>query len=377
MSEEKPDNYPVESSDVEIPFVSEKLKEEFSITHDSFFKQTFGTKDIAQAFLRHVLPPEIVCQLNLDKLEIQNGSLTDSDYFKNSAADLIYVVPLKQGAQNLHVDVILEHKSQPDQFTIFQLTRYTVRILEKELKAAQESDKTLKYFRFPTVIPIIIHNGDTPFTSPCELKELFNILPGAERYALNLEAILFDLNQIPFTQLPRDVNVLEFEPVLKVMQAILRHDIADRIQEALQVLRPYSQIPKYRQLTRLFIVYLLRRARNIKKEKIKEILFSNNNIDQGDKGMVSIAEQLFMEGQSKGLEQGREQGREKGREEGMEKGMEEGIRNSILLTLKTRFGDIPESISKKISEKTDRVTLDSLLISAVTVKTLADFEKDL
>ena len=29
--------------------------------------------------------------------------------------------------------------------------------------------------------------------------------------------------------------------------------------------------------------------------------------------MVSIAEQLFMEGQSKGLEQGREQGREKGR----------------------------------------------------------------
>lgn len=57
--------------------------------------------------------------------------------------------------------------------------------------------------------------------------------------------------------------------------------------------------------------------------------------------------------------------------------MEEGIRNSILLTLKTRFGDIPESISKKISEKTDRVTLDSLLISAVTVKTLADFEKDL
>ena len=198
MSEEKPDNYPVESSDDEIPFVSEKLKEEFSITHDSFFKQTFGTKDIAQAFLRHVLPPEIVCQLNLDNLEIQNGSLTDSDYFKNSAADLIYVVPLKQGAQNLHVDVILEHKSQPDQFTIFQLTRYTVRILEKELKAAQESDKTLKYFRFPTVIPIIIHNGDTPFTSPCELKELFNVLPGAERYTLNLEAILFDLNQILF-----------------------------------------------------------------------------------------------------------------------------------------------------------------------------------
>lgn len=374
MSEENTDNYPVESSDDEIPFVSEKLKKEFSITHDSFFKQTFGTKEIAQAFLRHVLSPEIVRQLNLEELEIQNGSLTDSDYFKNSAADLIYVVPLiKQGAQSLHVDVILEHKSQPDQFTIFQLTRYTVRIMEKELKAAQESDKTLKNFQFPTVIPIIIHNGDSPFASPCKLKELFNVLPGAERYTLNLEAILFDLNQIPFTQLPRDANVLEFEPVLKVMQAILRHDIADRIQEALQVLRPYSQIPKYRQLTRLFIVYLLRRARNLKKEKIKEILFSNNNIDQGDKGMVSIAEQLFMEGQSKGLEQGREKGKEEGREEGME----EGIRNSILLTLKTRFGEISESISKKISEKTDRVTLDSLLISAVTAKTLADFEKDL
>ena len=359
------------------PLISiEQWQDDFTITHDGFFKLTFAIKELAIAFLKHVLNAQILEQLDLEKLEIENGNLTDSDFFKGSAADLIYLIPYKGGTDKLRVFVILEHKSYTDRFTIFQLTKYNIHLMEQEFQRAKESKTPQKNYCFPPVIPIIIHHGETPFNAPCELNALFNPLPGAEEYMLNLKAILFDLSTIPPESLPRDPNVPELEIVLKIMQAVFRHDVGIKAREIFDELRPYSQVPKYRRLIRLVIIYISLRSRYLQQLDFQQIINTKYISESGGNLMPTVGE-LFVQGWlEKGLEKGREEGMEKGRE----KGREEGVlfaRKQVIKLLKHKFGFVPEEIQQNIQTRNDLVALESLMDGVLCANSLEEFAKEL
>ncbi|MCX6047590.1 MAG: Rpn family recombination-promoting nuclease/putative transposase [Chloroflexi bacterium] len=66
--------------------------------HDAFFKQFLAKTEIAEDFLRHHLPPEVVEQVTLSTLELQKDSFIDVD-LQEHFSDLLYRVPLKDGEQ--------------------------------------------------------------------------------------------------------------------------------------------------------------------------------------------------------------------------------------------------------------------------------------
>ena len=337
----------------------------YHITHDVFFKLTFALPEIAVELTRNVLPSCLFEKLDTDNIEIQDGLLGESDYFKKSAADLIYVIPFKNSVEKLRVFAILEHKSYSDPLTIFQLTRYCVHVMEREVQQAEESNQKMSKFRFPPIIPIIIHHGHSKFNAASELSELQTVLPQMESYSLNLKAILFDLNDICVDELPLGTNVPAFTGVLKMMQAIFSRNGAVLASEALTELRPYSQNPKYQNLIRTLLVYMVRCSKHITSKDYNEIIHNDNIVDQGEKNMLSLAEQWFAEGKEQGIAEGKEQG------------ILENTRDSIVQVLRIRFGVVPDSVRQNLNEKYDKVVLQSLFESAMAASSIDDFVKEL
>ncbi len=331
------------------------------ITHDTFFQVVFSIPEIAVAFLKNILLPELFDQIDFDKLDIQDSILGESDYFQKSAADIVYAIPFKNRAEILRVYVILEHKSYSDSLTIFQLTRYCVHIMEREIKEAKQSRQKMSQFRFSPILPVIIHHGRSPFKAATELSQLESTLTGMEEHSLKLKAFLFDLNCINVNDLPYGTNVPEFISVLKMMQAIFSRKGAVLASEAFKALRPYSENIKYKNLIRTMLMYMTQCSKHINEQEYNQLVSDDKIINQGEKDMTSLAQQWIAEGKEQGIEQGAIC----------------TLRDVILQILKTRFGNVSESVEQNINRKNDIIALKSLIQSATIAKTLDEFIKEL
>ena len=92
--------------------------------HDVFFRESFGRREIAQDFLRHQLPAELLQGLDLDSLEISKDSYVSSD-LRASYSDLVYRLRSNDPNQDpaLFVYMLFEHKSSPEHWVLLQLLR--------------------------------------------------------------------------------------------------------------------------------------------------------------------------------------------------------------------------------------------------------------
>ena len=70
----------------------------------------------------------------------------------------------------------------------------------------------------------------------------------------------------------------------------------------------------------------------------------------------------------------REQGREQGKAEGREEGKAEGKQDAVLKLLQFRFQNVPETLSREISNIHNLSHLDTLLEQAMNAQSLDEIE---
>jgi predicted transposase/invertase (TIGR01784 family) len=90
--------------------------------HDHFFKASWSRPEVAKGFLTHYLPAEVRAVLDLNTLRLSKDSFID-EALQGHYSDLLYHVERYSG-QGVYVYVLMEHKSYPDRWTVFQLLRY-------------------------------------------------------------------------------------------------------------------------------------------------------------------------------------------------------------------------------------------------------------
>jgi hypothetical protein len=174
------------------------------------------------AFLKKKLPKRTLACLDLEKLTIVDPHTTD-EVFKEAFADVAYRVPIKgtKGKKHVNFFVIIEHKSEQDYQTIFQLWSYVFRVCRREFLATSMRDRKKPGYRLPPVIAIIVYHGNTPFLGQTELSGLFASLPGLEDYLPKLQAILVDLSTIDDNDpLMNDPEVPELRVILMTLKVI-------------------------------------------------------------------------------------------------------------------------------------------------------------
>jgi len=330
------------------------------VTHDTFFVETFQMRRFAKAFLKVVLPKNTIRKLDLDGLTILPRHVSDS-LFKGKIADVIYRVPIRKSKRYIDFFAVLEHKSFDDFLTIFQLWSYVYRICEQNLREAEkEKGFNPKAYRFPPVVPVIVHHGESVFAGKTQLLDLFDgSLPEINQHLPTMQAVLFDLSRLNDDEIPDDPDAPELKAVLMILKVVFRRDVGTKLIDIFEALAPYSDDPEFRRLIRLIWVYSLYSAKHLKKDY--ETILPVVREVTGDKDMPTMVEIWKAEGanQSKAGHKA------------------EGRAESIIDVLKARFHRVPQSVLDRLSSMNDLIALASLTSLAATCKSLSEFEKAL
>ena len=69
---------------------------EIATPHDTFFRESFGRREIAVDFLRHHLPPELLAEIDLETLESSKDTYVSAD-LRSAYSDLVYRVRHRDG----------------------------------------------------------------------------------------------------------------------------------------------------------------------------------------------------------------------------------------------------------------------------------------
>jgi predicted transposase YdaD len=330
------------------------------LQHSKFFELTFEMLELAKAFLRSILPAKLVERLDIEKLTLEPKQMFNAQ-FQEMRADVIYRVPIKKTGKDIVFFVVLEHKSYDDFWTILQIFFYVVHIFEKHFKKASENDEVNVSYRLSPIIAIIIHHGETRFTGSIELADLFYDLPEIKQYFPNMKAILFDLSTMDESEIPSDPNVPELKAVLTILKVVFSKDVGVRAKDVFEELKPYSEIPKYRNIIRMICIYLATSAKHLKNQYVELEKMVEPIV--GEKIMSTLYERGLAEGTVKGKLEGKLEGEARGE-----------VIGEIFTTLKIRFHrPVPQDIRDSVRSYSDLTALNSLAQSAESCESLDDF----
>ncbi len=271
--------------------------------HNNFFHYAFSQVSAVRGLIETHLSEEIVRVLDLKTLVLQKGSFVDPQ-LRESYSDLLYSVQTamqSDGSRSVLVYVLLEHKSQPDQMTPFQLLRYMVRIWEQRWRNGED---------LAPVIPMVIYHGENAWSAPRTLEELIPAPDVLQKYGIRFTFPLLDLGRIPDETLATDPFL---QSMLRLLKYAKRKELFDQLEPILQLLLDGGE-PEFREeQLKTILVYILATSQSIPMEKLRMTVqkIFPTQIEPG-----SLADQLIQKGREKGIVEGREEGRQEGREEG-------------------------------------------------------------
>lgn len=312
--------------------------------HDGFFKLNMRDLDFAREFFLWSVPEIRFAPVDLSRLEQEQESFLD-DSLTKSFADLLFRAPLKtsgaEGAQeepefDLCVFFLIEHKSNDDCRTVFQVVRYIVRIWEQ---AVAENDKRSSAGKtpLPFVLPIIFYHGPRPFTGPTNLCDLIRPVPGLEKFLPNWPFRLTDVSQVSEDQMPKNWKL---RLLIRVTQFIFREELLDKLRELYEEARPHFNESGAKEFFKSLLYYAGSSGRHSNPERFEEEVKAMSDI-YDDPAILpwwrvkgeEIYEAALAEGKAEGKAEGIAEGIAEGKTEVATSLLKEGL--SVEFIVKT------------------------------------------
>jgi predicted transposase/invertase (TIGR01784 family) len=324
--------------------------------HDLFFKASWSRPEVAKGFLAHYLPTEVRAVLDLDTLTLSKASFVD-ETLKAHYSDLLYQVKRKQG-ENAYVYVLMEHKSYPDRWTVFQLLRYIVRIWERELKK--------KPTLLPAIVPLVVYHGEQGWKAEWNLRALVDADDVLSAFIPDFHYLVCDLTHDDLSQLQGQATL---QVAVRLLKYIFHQEFGERLPEIAAFFREVLNQTDGLGYLQTVLKYIAQSTDKLDKTTLHQVIHQALP-EIGDTLMPTIAETWCQEGLQKGLEQGLERG--------LEQGLQKEIahaRADILEILKARFKTVPKPLVKRVETLNDLAKLRKLLTQAATANSLKAFQE--
>jgi predicted transposase/invertase (TIGR01784 family) len=259
--------------------------------HNNLFHYAFSHATAVRSLLETHLPTNITGILDLSTLTLQKDSFIDPR-LRESHADLLYSVQmLRQGESqgDALVYILLEHKSQSDELTCFQLLRYIVRIWEQRQRDGQP---------LCPVVPLVIYHGETAWSAPRSVEELTGVPQELLDCSVRFSFPLLDLGQVPDESLATDPFL---QSILNLPKYGRRRDLADRLERIFQWLLEHGETKFRKEHLDAIVVYIMATSVALPMETLTMTVqkIFPTQIEPG-----SIADQLLKKGREEGREEG-------------------------------------------------------------------------
>jgi predicted transposase/invertase (TIGR01784 family) len=323
--------------------------------HDSWYKKLFSDPRVVEDLLTDFVKEKFVSDLDFSSLKKLNTSFVSPE-FKNREADVIYEI--QSHGQSTYIYLLIEFQSTVDRFMALRMGSYVFQF-HQEVQRLSKS----KYLQ--PVFPILIYNGDDPWTAPESFGKLLVKTAIPKKYLPEFRYYKIAINEIPKRELVRIRNAVAAvfyienssieeiaqnrRELVELLKGIFAREGAIIVNSIVQWMQTLQKIPKS--------------AKTI--TTIKDIAEVATMFETRTK---KYEERVFNAGIEKGIEQG------------IEKGIEEGMltdkQHVLIDQMSIKFGDSGR-YEKIIKAVKNPVKLDSALRGILSAKTSEEVLKRL
>ena len=174
--------------------------------YDAYFKFNLEKREIAEAYIRKVLPQELPNLADFSQMKLEPSEHIDPE-LRKLITDVLWSLPIK--GEKSYFYILAEHESglKDHELLPFRFHKYVVRIMERHL--AQGNKK------LPIVIPILLYHGTTKgYPHSLSLYDCFEMKTLAQKYAF-CDLTLIDLTTMSDKDIADQGFRFFFELVLK------------------------------------------------------------------------------------------------------------------------------------------------------------------
>lgn len=308
--------------------------------HDTRYKRLFSHPELVREVLESFVHEDFVKQLDYSQMTRLDKSFVD-DRYRKKESDLIWKIPL--AGEPFYLYLLLEFQSTVDRFLSLRMLHYLC-----EFYDYVRSTTRPRLVHLPPVFPLLIYNGERPWTAPVELRELIHpqiapeYLPSFRYYPL-IENEIDDEELLGIRNAVASIFYLEKSAPEKMIA---------RLQELGRLLGGISH-PLRELLQGWFFDYLQylpdgERNCSILEESLPKQR-SANMLETAIKGYVKIERE-------KAIAEGLAEGRMKGQAEGAAN----ALQATLLRLLERRFG-ITEEARARVASCADVARLNAAL----------------
>jgi predicted transposase/invertase (TIGR01784 family) len=145
---------------------------------DRGYTLLFSNKEIFRQLVTSFVQEEWVKDLDFSNCELVPGVFISPNYEK-TFSDLMYKVKLRD--RDFYIVILLEFKSAPALFVVVQVLGYIMDFYRHLIA----SEKDLR--KLPPVFPIMLYNGEKPWTTPLDISELIEGHEMLDDFALHFK----------------------------------------------------------------------------------------------------------------------------------------------------------------------------------------------
>ena len=152
--------------------------------YDNSYKYLFSHAQMVEDLLKGFVQEEWVEQLDFSTLEKVNGSYV-SDDLRDREDDIVWRI--RWGKTWLYVYILLEFQSGVDPWMSVRIMTYVGLLYQDLIRTKQLTGEK----KLPPVLPVVLYNGDAPWTAATDISHLVQKIPGGlSRYRPSLEYLL-------------------------------------------------------------------------------------------------------------------------------------------------------------------------------------------
>ena len=282
-------------------------------SYDAYFKFNLEKREIAEAYIRKVLPQELLDLADFSQMKLEPSEHIDPE-LRKLITDVLWSLPIK--GEKSYFYILAEHESglKDHELLPFRFHKYVIRIMERHL--AQGNKK------LPIVIPILLYHGTTKgYPHSLSIYDCFEMKTLAQKYAFR-DLTLIDLTTMSDKDIADQGFRFFFELVLKYARD---ENLAIKLVESLV---------EYPHLTHYF------NGQDFKKAFVN--LLMSLDLDSEHAASETLKKLDDLTGVN--IMTLREQWETKAQQHGIQIGIEKGIEKTALNLLS--FGDSLEKVEK-------------------------------
>ena len=326
------------------------------VSHDAAYKALFSNPEMVKSLLLDFIPEDFIREFDFDSLERCSGSHATAD-LRERRSDLIW--RLRWRDTWCYVYILTEFQSSQHHWMALRILTYAALLWEDLVRTGAVNAGQ----KLPPVFPIVLYNGDAPWTAARDLSELVQSLhPGLDQYQPRHKYCVLDEKRVPREALERAEGGAAY--VLRVEQA---RELGDIFKIAVDFdARIWGENFSSTHIAMLEWMEQKMRRMSPGWETGKTEAFAREE---------SMLAELIARHKQRYIDEGFARGEAKGFALGVAQGEACGMRTLVRSMLRERFGALPEAWDAAIDSMHDPEVMGRLSGAIYRVKNADEFDR--